>query len=69
MNKHIDGKQCTILWHVNDFKISHTDANIVTEIINKLKVEVGKYGKLTVPRGNMHNYPGIPIDYSKKGKV
>ena len=25
MNKMIDGKQCTILWHVDDIKISHVD--------------------------------------------
>ena len=32
-NKTINGKQCTIVWYVDDNKISHVDANVVTEII------------------------------------
>jgi Reverse transcriptase (RNA-dependent DNA polymerase) len=28
-NKHINGSICTILWHVDDFKISHSDPTIV----------------------------------------
>ena len=31
-NKMIDGKQCTILWHVDDLKISHVDPGVVTTI-------------------------------------
>jgi hypothetical protein len=29
-NKMIEGKQCTIVWHVDDLKISHVDAKVVT---------------------------------------
>ena len=51
VNKMIDGKQCTILWHVDDLKISHEDANVVTSIIELLD---GAYGSekrpLTVMR-------------------
>jgi len=28
-NKDIEGKQCMILWHVDDLKISHVDKNVV----------------------------------------
>ncbi len=31
MNKEINGKQCTVLWHVDDLKISHKSADVVTE--------------------------------------
>ena len=31
-NKVIDGKQCTIAWYVDDNKISHVDASVVTSI-------------------------------------
>ena len=34
-NKMINGKQCTILWHVDDIKISHVDQNVVTAIIEQ----------------------------------
>ena len=29
-NKMIDGKECTIIWHVDDLKISHVDPEAVT---------------------------------------
>jgi hypothetical protein len=30
-NKMIDGKQCTIVWHVDDLKISHVDGRSLKE--------------------------------------
>ena len=36
-NKTIEGKQCTVVWHVDDLKISHEDPQVVTNIINKQK--------------------------------
>ena len=33
MNKMINSKQCTVLWHVDDLKISHVDPNVVTDVI------------------------------------
>lgn len=38
-NKMINGKQCTVLWHVDDLKISHEDENVVSEIINLINDE------------------------------
>jgi hypothetical protein len=35
-SKMINAKQCTIIWHVDDLKISHIDHNVVEEIIRKL---------------------------------
>ena len=32
-NKTVNGKQCTILWHVGDLKISHVDLEVVTDMI------------------------------------
>jgi len=32
-NKVINGRQYTILWHVDDFKILHMDKNIVEDIL------------------------------------
>ena len=28
-NKMVDGKNCTILWYVDDVKVSHEDKNVV----------------------------------------
>jgi hypothetical protein len=68
-NKIINGKQCTILWHVDDLKISHVDANVVTDVINLLESEFGKEAPLTKTRGKVHDYLGMTIDYSIPGKV
>jgi len=31
-NKNIEGKQCTILWHLDDLKISHMNKEVVESI-------------------------------------
>jgi hypothetical protein len=32
-NKMVSGKQCTILWHVDDLKIWHVDPEVVEDIL------------------------------------
>ncbi|KAI2499082.1 Reverse transcriptase (RNA-dependent DNA polymerase) [Fragilaria crotonensis] len=68
-NKIIDGNQCTILWHVDDLKISHKDPNVVTDIITMLESEFGNEAPLTITRGKVHEYLGMTIDFSIDGKV
>ena len=41
-NKTINGKQCTIVWHVDDLKISHVDPKVVTTIVNLLDAKYGQ---------------------------
>jgi hypothetical protein len=50
-NKTINGEKCTIIWHVNDLKISHVDPQVVTAIIEQLDNDFGKEAPLTVTRG------------------
>ena len=68
MNKEIDGFQCTVLWHVDDLKISHKDPAVVTKIINYLKKEFDDCD-ITITRGLKHTYVGMDIDFSQKGCV
>ncbi|KAL7559815.1 hypothetical protein ACA910_003979 [Epithemia clementina (nom. ined.)] len=68
-NKTVNGKQCTIVWHIDDLKISHVDASVVTEIIGMLEQEFGKEAPLTIRRGSVHDYLGMVLDYSDTGKV
>jgi hypothetical protein len=71
----IDGKQCTIVWHVNDLKISHVNSKVVTTILNLLdgrygqEIVGGKRAPITVCRGKIHDYLGMTLDYSEKGVV
>jgi len=68
MNKMIEGKQCTILWHVDDIKLSHVDDEVNEEIIEKLNGVYGKEAPLVVTRGKVHDYLGMTLDYSVDGQ-
>ena len=42
MNKMVDNKQCTILWHADDLKTSHVDPTIVFSILSGIDAEYRK---------------------------
>ena len=69
VNKDINGKQCTVAWHVDDIKISHVDALVVDHVINLLDEEFGQESPLTVSRGTAHEYLGMHFDFAVKGEV
>ena len=68
-NKIINDQQCTIIWHVNDLKISHVDRNRVEDIIKDLNKKFGKESPLTTTRGKVLEYLGLTINYRKKRKL
>jgi hypothetical protein len=68
-NKIIDGKQCTIRWHVEDLKISHVEPKVVDDVITLLEQEFGKEAPMTVQRGRVHNYLGMCLVFSSPGKL
>ena len=56
----------TIIWHVEDLKISHENGWEITKIIKWL----GKiYGDIKVKRGRKHHYLGMDLDFHNKGAV
>jgi len=69
MNKIVNGKQLTIVCHVDDCKISHEDRDVVDDTIRKLKERFGNESSITVTCGKVHGYLGMTIDYSTKGEV
>jgi hypothetical protein len=66
-NKQVGGNQMMVCWHVNDLKVSHIDPTEVTCFGNWLS---GKYG-VTIGghRGKIHDYLGMILNYSHKGKI
>ena len=72
-NKNINGKQFTIIFHVDDLKLSHVDPLVVTMIINKLKdAYTGNSSikdEVTITRGKVHDYLGMSISYETTGEV
>ena len=74
-NKRIKGKQCTIIWHVADLKISHASSQVVTNVIEAINnkygqvIVNGRRAELVATRGKVHDYLGMTMDYSVRGKV
>lgn len=68
-SKIIDGKQCTVLWHVDDLKISHVDPDVVAEFIRMIDEEFSKEAPITISHGKVHEYLGMTLDYSEQGVV
>ena len=66
MNKVIDGKQYTILFHVDGLKISYKDPRVVDDVITTLQ---SIFGKVTVSRGAAHTYVDIHLDFSVAGEL
>ena len=52
-NKMINGKQCTILWHLDDLQISHVDAAVNTKVIKRINKKFEKEVPLTITRGKV----------------
>jgi hypothetical protein len=73
-NKMINGKQCTICFHVDDCKISHESKQVVDQTIEWLRKEYESVfedgtGKMKVSRGKVHKYLGMTLDFNTKGMV
>ena len=69
VNKIINGKQCTVGWHVDDLKIPHHDSQVVDDILCKLNGRYGKESPLVITRGRVHDYLGMKMDFTTPGKV
>ena len=59
----VNDKQMTVIWHVDDLKVSHVDPKENTKFADWMK---GIYGeKLTIHRGKNHDYLGMDMDWTK----
>ena len=69
VNKMINGNQMTVVWHVDDLKVSHVDAKEVGKFIHVMEEAFGKETPLSVSRGKTHDYLGMSLDFGNKGEV
>ena len=67
-NEDINETQYTIIWHVDDPKISHKDSAVVNKVIVSLSDKYGKVGEMIARRGKIHDYLGTTLDFSEEGK-
>jgi Reverse transcriptase (RNA-dependent DNA polymerase) len=63
-NAKIDGSQCTIVWYVDDTKISHKDSSVVT---NTIAILESHFGKMSVSRGDKHEFLGMHLHFLGDG--
>ena len=61
VKKVINGSQCTILWWVDDLKISHVDRKVNDRIIDwlKEKYEDKEIGVMSPKWGKIHEFLGM----------
>ena len=65
-NKMMNGRQMTVVWHVNDLKVSQKSEFEITRFADYL---ISIYGGLSSSRGKVHDYLGMNLDLSDKGKL
>jgi len=65
-NKIIDGKQCTILFHVDDFFISSVSSAALDAIEAMFR---NAFEKITVEKGPVISFVGMTFDFTVKGLV
>ena len=73
-NKEVNGTQLTVVWHVDDLKISHKDPLVIQSLVDDLSDIYGKCANgdpspLSIHTGKKHKYLGMLLDYSVDGKV
>ena len=65
-NKEINGSQCTIVWYLDDAKVSHAQESVVREVIAEIEKH---FGKMNPTYGREHEYLGMKIGVTKDKKV
>jgi hypothetical protein len=63
------GSQHTLLFHMDDLKSSHKDSNVNDQFDKWLQENYGEHGEVAMNQGKKHDYLGMEIDFSEKGKV
>ena len=69
VNKKVNGKQLTVAWHVDDLKVSHKEEHALDEFIGLMEEDFGQETPLTITRGPIHEYLGMTLDFTEKGRV
>ena len=59
----------TVVWHVDDLKVSHVDSKEVDKFIEQMEQTFGMDAPLTVSRGKVHDYLGMNQDFRIRGEV
>ena len=59
----------TVVWHMDDLKVSHIDSKEVDKFIKQMEEEFRADAPLSVSCGKVHDYLGMNLDFRVKGEV
>ena len=62
-NKVINGHRCTIVFYVDDNKISHRDPVVVSSVLDAIS---DHFGNLSISRGRKHGFLGMNIEFKER---
>lgn len=65
-NKVINGKQCTVAWHVDDNVATHVDQRVLEKLSDDIRKHVGA---ITCSSGDSHEFLGMDISMNGDGTV
>ena len=65
-NATIKGSQCTIVWFVDDNKISHKDPAVVHDVVQRIEA---KFGTMTKTEGDEHEFLGMKLLFDRQHKT
>ena len=65
-NAQIKGSQCTIVWYMDDNKISHKEQAVVNDIIQHIEA---KFGPMTKMQGDDHEFLGMQLHFNRVDKT
>jgi hypothetical protein len=68
-NKMVNDAQITVLWHVDDLKMSHKEKKTVDDFIEWVVMPYRKIGQVKVTRVKVHEYLGMKLNYEVEGQV
>ena len=65
-NKTVNWSHMTVFWYMDNFKVYHKDGYYITRFATYLR---DIYGASQASRSKVHNYLGMTLEYSQKGKI
>ena len=68
-NRTINESQQTVGWHVDDFLVTHREPSANNELASWFNKKYGQRTPVVVHRGNIHDYFGMRLDFTKLQKV
>lgn len=61
-NNQINNKHCTIVWYVDDVKVSHAEESVVESVMDEIK---NRSDGLEIHRGRNQEYMGMKLKFNE----